>query len=253
MDPFHKAGVGRLSSSFILHPSSFRLHPFAMDPYHTLGVLRDCTREEAKDAFRARAWQLHPDRGGEEQAFIQLYSAYKQILRELDRIPINTAAKPVRAPGNSPISHPSDPSWDPEPNVIEVPPPVPRHPKPPDPSWEPELIVLDDPPRPAKPFHPQWDPELVMLDRPPRRPKPPESWSGTETFSSWLRELSDQSVRGNSWWQSARIRAILTTILLILIVVSIVLTWIVWVMPEQSASVEKTRSVWYDRLVVRRE
>src|SRR6185312_6091388 len=58
-----------------------------MDPYQTLGISRTCSREEVKLVFRVRAWYAHPDRGGESATFIQLCTAYKQILDDLDRRP----------------------------------------------------------------------------------------------------------------------------------------------------------------------
>jgi hypothetical protein len=58
-----------------------------MDPYRILGVTKDCTREEVKEAFRARAPIAHPDHGGKDFTFIQLRAAYEQILAELDRRP----------------------------------------------------------------------------------------------------------------------------------------------------------------------
>ena len=71
-----------------------------MDPYLTLDVSRDCTRDEVKEAFRSKAQHAHPDRGGEELTFIQLRAAYNQILVELDR-------RPSRGTTRSPI--PPDP------------------------------------------------------------------------------------------------------------------------------------------------
>ena len=53
-----------------------------MDPYVTLGVRRNCTRDQVKAAFRAKVRIAHPDRGGDEQAFIALCAAYKQVLQE---------------------------------------------------------------------------------------------------------------------------------------------------------------------------
>ena len=52
-----------------------------MDPYRILGVARDCTRDDVKAAFRAKVWNAHPDRGGDEQAFIELCAAYKRLLK----------------------------------------------------------------------------------------------------------------------------------------------------------------------------
>jgi hypothetical protein len=56
-----------------------------MDPYVILGVSRDCTREQVKEAFRSRVHQAHPDRGGDGEAFVRLCSAYRQLLHELEQ------------------------------------------------------------------------------------------------------------------------------------------------------------------------
>ncbi len=65
-----------------------------MDPYLTLGVPRGCSRQEVKEAFRVRAQYAHPDRGGEVLLFVQLHTAYEQILAELDREPGLDIGKP---------------------------------------------------------------------------------------------------------------------------------------------------------------
>ena len=64
-----------------------------MDPYRTLGVSRDCTREELKAAFRARVPPTHPDRGGDDADFIQLRRSYERILAVLDRRERREAAR----------------------------------------------------------------------------------------------------------------------------------------------------------------
>ena len=65
-----------------------------MDPYRTLGVPRNCTREEAKEAFLAMVSSAHPDHGGEDLAFIRLCAAYERVLAEFDRRPgINPPTK----------------------------------------------------------------------------------------------------------------------------------------------------------------
>jgi hypothetical protein len=56
-----------------------------MDPYQTLGLHRGRTREEVEDAFRIRVWHARADRGGEDDPFIELSTAYQRILEELDR------------------------------------------------------------------------------------------------------------------------------------------------------------------------
>jgi len=55
-----------------------------MDPYLVLGVPRNCTRQEVQKTFRAKVRREHPDRGGEEQKFIRICLAYKQILSDVD-------------------------------------------------------------------------------------------------------------------------------------------------------------------------
>ncbi len=69
-----------------------------MDPYLTLGVPKGCNREEVKEAFRVQAQHAHPDRGGEDESFIRLRTAYEQILAELDQELDPYAAKAARAP-----------------------------------------------------------------------------------------------------------------------------------------------------------
>ena len=204
-----------------------------MDPYHTLGVLRGCTRQQAKDAFRARAWHAHPDRGGDDLAFIQIHTAYKQILKELDRIGTDTAGRPVRTPVTRPPTSPTDPSWDREVIVMEASRPIPRPPTVPDPFWDPDLVLLDKPRRPPMPFDPRWDPDLVMLDEPARAPNTPDTNGAAGPFSSWLLEPSNRSDPAGDWWLSPRLRAVLTTILLILIIVNIVISSIDWLTPEK--------------------
>lgn len=49
--------------------------------YHTLGVTRKCTKEELIQAWRAAAWKLHPDRGGNAGEFAEASRAYA-ILRD---------------------------------------------------------------------------------------------------------------------------------------------------------------------------
>jgi hypothetical protein len=108
-----------------------------MDPYQTLGLPNNCTREDLKEAFRAKARLVHPDRGGDPATFIQLRQAYDQIIIELGRRPsgltAGTSARPAR----------SDP-----------------RPKQPDPNWEPDLILLDEEPRHGR-FPQPRDPQVA--------------------------------------------------------------------------------------------
>jgi hypothetical protein len=85
-----------------------------MDPYEVLGVPRRCTREEVKEAFRVRSWHAHPDRGGEEAAFIRIRAAYEQILEDLDRAAGPGAIEPARGPRDGRTTNAPDPRRNPD-------------------------------------------------------------------------------------------------------------------------------------------
>ncbi len=197
-----------------------------MDPYRTLGIPKGCTRQEAKEAFRARAWHLHPDRGGDEQAFIQLDTAYKLILQDIDSVQSSPTVNPARATDTSPPSHPFNSRLKPEIIVPGSSPPVSRPARAPDPGWDPELILLDEPPRSPMPFDLSWNPELVLLDEPQRTVRKTDLKSATESHYDWLRKLADPINRGNSVLDPTRSRCILTTVLLILVVVGLLIVFV---------------------------
>jgi hypothetical protein len=46
--------------------------------FTTLGLTRNATIDEIKVAYRRRAIQLHPDRGGDHSAMVQLNAAYEE-------------------------------------------------------------------------------------------------------------------------------------------------------------------------------
>lgn len=52
--------------------------------YAVLGVGPDATQDEIKRAYRRKARELHPDTGGDEEAFKQVTRAY-QILSDPER------------------------------------------------------------------------------------------------------------------------------------------------------------------------
>lgn len=54
------------------------------DLYEILGVDRDATADDIKKAYRRRARELHPDTGGDEEAFKQVQHAY-QVLSDGQR------------------------------------------------------------------------------------------------------------------------------------------------------------------------
>ena len=54
----------------------------------SLGLRLPCTEEEIKEAYRRRAEQLHPDRGGDRRRFALLKSQYEEavdFIRDVDR------------------------------------------------------------------------------------------------------------------------------------------------------------------------
>jgi curved DNA-binding protein CbpA len=80
-----------------------------MDPFVTLGVSKDCTREEAKEAFRAGVRRHHPDRGGGDHAFIRFRAAYEQVLAEIDRRGVAETTPEPPAPSPQDPGHPPPP------------------------------------------------------------------------------------------------------------------------------------------------
>jgi hypothetical protein len=159
--------------------SGVRVEPIdrSIDPYRTLGVRKDCSREELKDAFRAKAQVLHPDRGGAPAAFIELREAFDQVCRELDKRPTTPIVQPRKRPAGSDRARGQ-----------------------PDPDWDPDLIVRDEPLpriRPARRRDPDWQPEVILLDEPnpSGRPQTRDAGSSSQEYVGWLRRLAARSQR----------------------------------------------------------
>ncbi len=51
--------------------------------YELLGIQRDASAEEIRDAFHERAMRFHPDRGGKLEYFLRIQRSY-EILRNSD-------------------------------------------------------------------------------------------------------------------------------------------------------------------------
>jgi hypothetical protein len=189
-----------------------------MDPYQTLGVSRTCTRAQVKEVFRTRAWYAHPDRGGEDEAFVRLCTAYKQILEELDQKPNAYASRHAPAP---PLHHPDVP---------------------PDPSGKPDLIFVDDilPTRwPPKPSDPNWTADLVMLDEGSpvdRFPKPSDPTAARKIFVSGLHHIAAEFPRRRSRWRLDWAGAFGTLIVLAMIIGSFWGCWIAWTYAAHQAA-----------------
>ena len=49
------------------------------DYYDILGVKKDASADEIKKAFRRKAVELHPDKGGDEKAFKEVNEAYEVL------------------------------------------------------------------------------------------------------------------------------------------------------------------------------
>lgn len=57
--------------------------PARASPWAVLGVAPGATADEVKRAFRARAFETHPDRGGDHDAFLDVRRAYEQLAGKL--------------------------------------------------------------------------------------------------------------------------------------------------------------------------
>jgi hypothetical protein len=207
-----------------------------MNPYQILGVTKGCSREELKDAFRAKAWQTHPDRGGDELPFIQVCTAYDLLLKELDRAPRADLADsdPVPVSTGGPWSGPAEPGGPEDAERAGRSDQRPRADRPADPDWEPELIILDAAARPTgppRPPAPDWEPDLVMLDDPAPEDDPAIEGSQdmpTECYRSWLELVSTRSPRGPVTERSRWVFSPGAFILLAVLVANLWLCWIAW-------------------------
>lgn len=56
-----------------------------MNLYEELGVSRDASMEEIKKAFRGRAHETHPDKGGSEEKFKKIVRAKEILLDKYKR------------------------------------------------------------------------------------------------------------------------------------------------------------------------
>lgn len=53
-----------------------------MNSYEILGVSQNTSISEIKEAFRKKAKKCHPDKGGDNNAFILLKETYEKIIKE---------------------------------------------------------------------------------------------------------------------------------------------------------------------------
>jgi hypothetical protein len=201
-----------------------------MDPYQTLGLRKGCTREEVKEAFRARVWRAHPDRGGDEQPFIELCAAYKQILGELGRGPAPPAfvrpadPKVFRRPDPAAPAGAGRPAGGSEPGD--------RASRPPLTGWVPDLVLDEEGRRvgASRPPDPSWEPELVVLDGPESAATEiPQAQSYThDGYASWVRRFSARSEGRSSFWQSKLGQSVGVMILVAALAANLWLCWALW-------------------------
>lgn len=52
------------------------------DPYSTLGVNRNASKEEIKKAYKKLAMKHHPDKGGDEKVFKEITTAYDELVND---------------------------------------------------------------------------------------------------------------------------------------------------------------------------
>jgi hypothetical protein len=212
-----------------------------MDPYQTLGVPRNCTREQVKEIFRARARLAHPDRGGEVPEFIRLRKAYERVLADLDRNPLPAALEAVPAPRqDSPRKRPR-PKRKPEIVWLDERPRADRPIKAPDPSWAPDFVLLDDQPahnRPPRPPDPHWDPEFVLLDEEPRdrwHAEPHNPRLERPMYDAWVRQFSARSLQRDPGRLSSSSNA--TWIVMLVILILFLTLILIWALPGDSPQI----------------
>jgi curved DNA-binding protein CbpA len=206
-----------------------------MDPYRVLGVPRSCTRAEVKEAFRARAWDAHPDRGGAEEDFIRLSTAYNQIIAELAADSGPRAAESEGAAWNGRQPEPTRGAQDQlhrgrRRRLGRKS----RFPRPPDPGWEPDLVIAPEVPRGGRrprPFDPNWVPDLIVLDDGPWDPDaggPADPRVGTAGAGARLSRFFRSAAREDSFWQSEPARLLGMVLFLGLIAALLGLCAVVW-------------------------
>lgn len=62
-----------------------------MGYYEDLGIARDATPREILKAFRRKARETHPDRGGNTEEFVKIQKAYKILSNPLTRAEYDSA------------------------------------------------------------------------------------------------------------------------------------------------------------------
>ncbi|MCA9614183.1 MAG: DnaJ domain-containing protein [Myxococcales bacterium] len=74
-DPFSPADLRALDG--VVAPKTRR---GPRPPREVLGVGKDASLDEVKAAFRKRAFETHPDRGGDPEEFREVHEAYERLV-----------------------------------------------------------------------------------------------------------------------------------------------------------------------------
>src|SRR5438552_16506135 len=69
-----------------------------MNHYQRLGINRDATSDEIKRAFRERAKQTHPDKGGSDDEFAPIAGAYDTLMDPQRRLLYDATGKDQHPP-----------------------------------------------------------------------------------------------------------------------------------------------------------
>lgn len=69
-----------------------------VDPYEILNLKHDFTERELRDAYRTKALQVHPDKGGSHELFQVVCNCFKQLAEELKE---KEGTRPIEAMKNS--------------------------------------------------------------------------------------------------------------------------------------------------------
>ena len=81
----------------------------ARDPYRVLHVRRDADRSTIREAYRALAWQWHPDRGGLSERMVEINEAWRVLGHPLRRAAFDSTGERAAGTPSSPFAEPPPP------------------------------------------------------------------------------------------------------------------------------------------------
>jgi DnaJ-class molecular chaperone len=87
----------------------FLLYNITMDYYSQLGLQRGASDDDIKKAYRSMAMKHHPDRGGDEQKFKEISTAYEALTNPEKKRIIDMGGDPNAQPGMGGFHHGGNP------------------------------------------------------------------------------------------------------------------------------------------------